>query len=67
MAESFDRLHHLQVISDETRVRMKKAVGFRNVFVHEYQSIDWLIVYKIIREHLGDFKDFARQVHAWQC
>lgn len=65
MAESFERLHHLQVISCETSERMKKAVGFRNVSVHEYQSIDWLIVYKIISEHLGDFKDFARQVHVW--
>ncbi len=65
MAESFDRLHHLQVISGATSVRMKKAVGFRNVSVHEYQSIDWLIVYRIISEHLDDFKDFARQVHAW--
>ncbi len=65
MAESFDRLQHLQVITGETSVRMKKAVGFRNVSVHEYQSIDWLIVYKIISEHLSDFKDFARQVHAW--
>ena len=65
MAGSFDRLQHLKVISGETSVRMKKAVGFRNVSVHEYQSIDWLIVYKIIIEHLTDFKDFARQVHAW--
>ncbi len=65
MAECFDRLHHLKVISDATSVRMKKAVGFRNVSVHEYQKIDWLIVYKIVTEHLGDFKDFARQVHAW--
>ncbi len=65
MAESFDRLHHLKVISGDTSMRMKKAVGFRNVSVHEYQSIDWLIVYKLINEHLGDFKDFARQVYAW--
>ncbi len=65
MAESFDRLHHLQIISGDTARRMQMAVGFRNVSVHEYQSIDWLIVYKIITEHLGDFKNFARQVHAW--
>ena len=65
MAESFDRLCHLKVISDDAAVRMKKAVGFRNVSVHEYQSIDWLIVYRIITEHLGDFKDFARQVYGW--
>ncbi len=65
MAESFERLHQLKIISKETSVRLKKAVGFRNVSVHEYQRIDWLIVYKIITEHLADFKDFARQVYAW--
>ena len=65
MAESFDRLKQLQIISEETSVRLKKAVGFRNVSIHEYQNIDWLIVYKIITEHLQDFKEFARQVYAW--
>ncbi len=65
MAESFDRLRDLGVISGETALRMKNAVGFRNVSIHEYQKIDWLIVYRIITEHLGDFKDFARQVLSW--
>jgi uncharacterized protein YutE (UPF0331/DUF86 family) len=65
MAESFDRLQELGVIADETALRMKNAVGFRNISVHEYQKIDWLIVYRIITEHLDDFKDFARQVLDW--
>ena len=65
MSQSFDRLHQLKVISADTGERMKKAVGFRNVSVHEYQSIDWLIVFRIINEHLGDFKDFAKQVYGW--
>ena len=65
MAESFERLHQLKIISEETSVRLKKAVGFRNVSIHEYQNIDWLIVYKIITEQLDDFKDFARQVYMW--
>lgn len=66
MAQSFDRLYRLKVISDDICERMEKAVGFRNVSVHEYQSIDWLIVYRIITEHLCDFKDFAAQVYAYQ-
>jgi len=66
MAQSFDRLQQLKIISSNTSLRMKKAVGFRNVSVHEYQNVDWLIVYKIISEHLNDFKDFAQQVNAWQ-
>lgn len=65
MAESFDQLQTLGVIEDTMAVRMKKAVGFRNVSVHEYQKLDWQIVYKIITEHLDDFKSFARQVLFW--
>ena len=65
MAEGFDRLQELGVIAEETALRMKNAVGFRNISVHEYQKIDWLIVYRIITEHLDDFKDFARQVLDW--
>ncbi|KIH75377.1 Uncharacterized conserved protein YutE, UPF0331/DUF86 family [Geoalkalibacter ferrihydriticus] len=65
MGEGFDRLHDLGIISEHTALRMKNAVGFRNIAVHEYQKIDWLIVYRIITEHLDDFKDFARQVLEW--
>ncbi|WP_429885848.1 type VII toxin-antitoxin system HepT family RNase toxin [Geoalkalibacter halelectricus] len=65
MGEGFDRLHELEVISEQTALRMKNAVGFRNISVHEYQKIDWLIVYRIITEHLDDFRDFARQVLNW--
>lgn len=65
MAESFECLHAMGVISEHSAVRMKNAVGFRNISVHEYQKIDWHIVYRIITEHLDDFKDFARQVLTW--
>lgn len=65
MAESFNRPQGLGVITEETALRMKNAVGFRNISVQEYQKIDWLIVFRIITEHLDDFKNFARQVLAW--
>ena len=65
MGESFERLESLGVITEETAERMKKAVGFRNITIHEYEKIDWLVVYKIITDHLDDFKGFARQVLAW--
>ncbi len=64
MAESFERLHQLGIISENTSVRMKKAVGFRNISIHEYQRIDWQIVYRIVTEHLDDFKTFAREIVA---
>ena len=41
---------------------MKKAVGFRNIAVHNYESINWAIVFAIATEHLKDFEEFAAAV-----
>ncbi|WP_416224083.1 DUF86 domain-containing protein [Thiohalophilus sp.] len=41
---------------------MRKAVGFRNIAVHNYQVVDWAIVHNIARKQIHDFKDFARAV-----
>lgn len=38
----------------------RKAVGFRNLAVHSYDSIDWALVLSIATEHLDDFKAFAK-------
>ena len=65
MAESFEKLHKAGIIDQQVFERMTKAVGFRNIAVHEYEKIDWLIVYKIATEHLVGFENFARQVKCW--
>ncbi len=62
MADCFEQLRRLGVLSDELAARMKKAVGFRNIAVHAYQDINWRIVYAIITHRLNDFVDFAKAV-----
>lgn len=62
MAEHFEVLEHLQIITPALAQRLKKAVGFRNIAVHSYQLIDWNIVFQICRHHLDDFKQFAQAV-----
>lgn len=52
------------IIDQETAGNLAKAVGFRNIAVHEYQSIDWNIVWSILSKHMEDFKRFSRQVLA---
>jgi len=59
MAESFQQMTILGLISDPLASRMKKAVGVRNIVVHAYQRIDWKIVYTIITSRLDDFRAFA--------
>ena len=62
MADAFRVLAEAAVISPEVSARMVAAVGFRNVAVHAYQSIDWAVVFAISHHHLGDFRAFARSV-----
>ncbi|TYB30267.1 MAG: DUF86 domain-containing protein, partial [Candidatus Mcinerneyibacterium aminivorans] len=56
MAECFDSLKNLNVINKELSNSLKSAVGFRNISVHEYQKIDWEIVYSIINNNIDDFR-----------
>jgi uncharacterized protein YutE (UPF0331/DUF86 family) len=41
---------------------LKKAVGFRNIVVHNYQEIDWEIVFNICHHKLDDFRAFAQAI-----
>ncbi|HPW61271.1 MAG TPA: DUF86 domain-containing protein [Cyclobacteriaceae bacterium] len=37
-------------------------IGFRNIAIHEYQTLDLNIVESIIDSNLGDFEEFAKVV-----
>jgi uncharacterized protein YutE (UPF0331/DUF86 family) len=62
MGQTFDVLRKGGVIGDELAKRLKAAVGFRNVAVHNYELINWSIVHSIATNHLGDFADFAKAI-----
>ncbi len=64
MADGFDGLSAAGWIDAPNASRMRKATGFRNILVHEYEKIDWAIAFKIATTHLEDFKSFARQIVA---
>lgn len=64
MGEAFDRLVELRVIEPDLANRMKRAVGFRNIAVHNYLAIDWSIVHRIAHEHVDDFAAFAKAISA---
>ena len=64
MGQTFDVLAAARVIPETLAARLKKSVGFRNIAVHNYEAIDWVIVHSIARNHLVDFTDFARAISA---
>lgn len=62
MGQIFDLLADMGVISADLSIRMKKAVGFRNIAVHNYEAINWEITHAIAMRHLQDFAEFASAV-----
>lgn len=62
MTEVFDALANLAKISQSTAAAMRKAVGFRNIAVHNYGELNWEIVQTISRDRVKDFQQFAREV-----
>ena len=65
MGQTFDLLAQVGVLSSELANGLKKSVGFRNIAVHNYGSINWLIVHNIVKNHLGEFSEFAKAIVGW--
>lgn len=62
MGQTFDLLAQAGLVAPKLATSLKKAVGFRNIAVHDYQAINWHIVHSIVTHHWGDFTEFARAV-----
>lgn len=45
--------------------RLGRAVGLRNVLVHDYVTVNLELVARIVREDLGDLRLFAKQAASW--
>jgi uncharacterized protein YutE (UPF0331/DUF86 family) len=62
MGQTFDLLAQQGILNNKLASSLKKAVGFRNIAVHNYESINWNIVHSIVKYHLTDFSEFAKVV-----
>lgn len=62
MAETFLTLSKHGLLDDRLASRLAKAVGFRNIAVHEYDSLDMNILYSIITKEIGCFYEFSDTV-----
>jgi len=60
MGQSFEVLAERGVISPELADDMRKSVGFRNIVVHNYEAVNWEVVFVICHEHLDQFREFAK-------
>jgi len=56
--ENFNMLHQGGILSEELTVNLRKMVGFRNIAVHEYDTIDNEILKSILQYNLKDIEEF---------
>lgn len=62
MAEGFRILENHGLLSKSTSEKMVKAVGMRNVLVHEYTGINWEKVFNVCFSHLIDLKEYSSEI-----
>ncbi len=57
--EAFELLVKAELIDKALGAQLQKMVGFRNIAVHDYTSLNLEVVRKIIETRLSDFEKFA--------
>ena len=58
----FSLLARAGYIEDSLADSLKRMVGFRNIAVHEYQTLQMPVTIAIITQHLDDFLDYSRRM-----
>lgn len=62
MAEAFYILNAERIIPDDLTKKLARMVGFRNFLAHDYETIDYEIVYDIIQNKLNEIFQFLKDI-----
>ena len=60
--DSFEILENRGVITKELSNSLKGMTGFRNIAVHDYQSLNLKIVQVVVEKHIYDSLKFAKVI-----
>lgn len=60
--EGFKLLQEAGLIDATLAKTLMNMVGFRNIAVHDYQTLELDILQAILDKHINDFKDFTKVV-----
>lgn len=60
--EAFKLLQEADIMDNRLAKILMNMVGFRNIAVHDYQTIELDILQAIITQHLGDFSTFTKLI-----
>ena len=64
MMQSIIESQQMGFISTDTASALGKAIGFRNIAVHQYTALDWGVVHSVCEKKLDSFESFAREIMA---
>ena len=64
MADAIAALGKIGVIGAPLSESLRQAVGFGNIAVHQYEHMDWNIVFDVATRRIVDLEAFARLVAA---
>lgn len=62
MSENFYILEEEGIIEQELTEKLIKMVGFRNIVAHDYEKIDYDIMYDILENRLSDIEEFLKSI-----
>lgn len=60
MGETFTVAAQGGMLDAALATRLRRAVGFRDIMIHNYEAADWDIVFYLCTQRLDDFRLFAR-------
>jgi uncharacterized protein YutE (UPF0331/DUF86 family) len=62
LGATFTLLEQRGLVDAELAIKLRKMVGFRNIAVHDYQTVDPAVVEAIVTGHLDDLRTFAARI-----
>lgn len=62
MAKNFEVLREEKIISQNLAKKLSQMVGFRNIIAHDYEEVDYDVVYDILHQGLQDIKKFIDKI-----
>lgn len=57
-SEAFDILYEEHIITKTLTTKLIHMTGFRNIMAHDYEQIDYDIVYNVLHKNITDIKKF---------
>ncbi len=62
MSESFHILEEADIITPELSQQMIKMTGFRNIIAHDYENLNYDIVYDVLQNRLSNIENLLDKI-----